>query len=97
MKLFKLTRTDSVSYDEFDSVIVAAKDAIDAVTIHPTGDDIHVTNGVWMSTYTNGGEYPHDSHSWPLYKDVNTLIVQLLGTTSKEIKRGVILASFIAG
>lgn len=37
MKLYLVERTNQVGYDEYASAIVAAKDAVDALTISPAG------------------------------------------------------------
>lgn len=52
MKLYLLKRLDDFSYDEYDSAIVAAKNADDAETIHPSGREDEPTQGLY-STWTN--------------------------------------------
>jgi hypothetical protein len=39
MKIYLLTRTDSFGYDDFVSAVVIAKNEVDAITIHPSGND----------------------------------------------------------
>jgi hypothetical protein len=45
MKIYKISRTDTIGYDEFDSIVVFARSAKDAktVTFRPDGTDI----GCW--------------------------------------------------
>ena len=100
MKLYKISRTNKIGYDEYDSAIVAAKSATDAITIHPSGYVTHVKNGAWMGTYSDGSkkgeEYDNNYRSdWVCFSDIKTLEVEFLGTTKMD--RGLILASFNAG
>lgn len=38
MNIYKVSRTDKISYDEYDSFIVVASNLEDARKIHPNGD-----------------------------------------------------------
>ncbi len=38
MKLFLVSRLDSIGWDEFDSFVVAAENEKSALEFHPTGD-----------------------------------------------------------
>jgi len=94
-------------YDTYDSVVVAAKSAKDARTIHPSSTPIYyiadthrrftfLKNGKWLSKWGSGEvtEELYDN-GWVSPKKINTLNVEFLGKTKQP--RGVILASFNAG
>jgi len=99
MNLYKVSRTDEVGYDEYDSMVVSAKTGSDALKIHPSPFSTHITDGKWMGTYSggknSGGEYEQGDHDWVPFSEVHNLEVELLGETTRD--RGVILASFNAG
>ena len=82
MNIYKLTRPDTCGYDEYDSVIVAAKNEDDAKTIHPSHPGLPVTDD----------EVQYDS--WVRLSKVQ---VELIGIANPSIPRGVICASFNAG
>lgn len=95
MKLWLVSRTDRVGYDEYDSMVVAAETEEEARKIHPSD---HLSNmGVFYDNgwkWVIGGvlrEYSGDSWANP-----DQLTVEYLGTTDREIK-GVIISSFNAG
>ena len=92
MKLYKLERTDKTDYDEYDSVIIAAKSPKDARKQSPAGYEI--TDGKWMKVL-RGQDYEDRHHGWVDPNKVDTLDVTFLGHT--KLKRGVVLASFNAG
>jgi len=99
MKLYKISRVDTVGYDEYDSAVVSAKTKKDARTIHPSPYVTHIKDGVWMGTYSGGknkgGEYEQGSHDWVSLHEADKLEAEFLGDTNMD--RGVILASFNAG
>lgn len=82
MKLFLISQSVNSHYDTYDSAVVIAKDAQDACTINPRGDDKPVRNTVERFS------------SWCSLKDVQ---VELLGKAKIGSKRGVVCASFNAG
>lgn len=81
MNLYLLTQDDADGYDTYDSVVVCATSKADAVTIYP------------CSYSTEWGTIRH--RVWALTPDLVT--AEYIGTAGKEIKRGVILASFNVG
>ena len=83
MKLWKVTNNTVTGYDTYDAVIVAAETEEEARMIHP-------------STYEKNwdGKVSRSWAEWGAAKD-NT--VEYIGTTDREIPKGVILASFNAG
>ena len=85
MNLYLIYRKGSVDYDEYDSAVVCAKSAEDAITIHPD---------VQGNPVTNEPDEDMVYSSWVFKKDV---AVDYLGIASKELDRGVIIASFNAG
>lgn len=97
-KLWLVSRTDVVGYDEYDSMVVAADTELEARTIHPNGfTKAKMVDGYWRFFYDNPGSSFHGE----LYNDscwayVMKLNVEYLGTTDRDIK-GVVLASFNAG
>jgi len=93
MKLWLVSRTDRIGYDEYDAVVVAAETEDAARKTYPSGD-LHIRwdeeKGTFTSTIYEGRWF---DHSWGKVSD---LTVEYLGTTDREIE-GVILASFNAG
>lgn len=98
-KLWLVRRTDRVSYDEYDSMVVAADTELEARTYHPNGYvKAKMVDGYWRLFWDNPesslhGERYNCASGW---SDVESLIVEYLGTTDRDIK-GVILSSFNAG
>ena len=84
-------------YDTYDSVVVAAENEEEARNIYPDDFVTHITDGKWMGTYTQGGEYVYTSNGWVRYSEIGRLKVTLIGTADSKINKGVILASFNAG
>lgn len=78
MKLFLLTRKDSITWEEYEGAVVCAKNEKDARSIHPDGSvyDEAAISSVW--------------NTWATQKNI---ICQEIGTANKDQKRGVILAS----
>jgi hypothetical protein len=89
MNLYKLERTDSLGYDEYDSMIVAAPNEQEARIMHPDGD--HWVDGEWKFK-DRDGDYRWSTSDWC---NPNDLKVECIGTTHLTI--GVVLASFNAG
>ena len=81
MKLYKVDRPGHMGYDEYDSMIVAAKSEDEARKIHPSG------RGFLAPLFED----------WVRLRHTNTLTVTLIGTALKGTESGVILASFNAG
>lgn len=83
LKVWKIERTENVSYDEYSAAVVIAATEAAARKIHPDG------------TGTAVGEGKHD-YSWPV-KPAD-LTVTLIGEAERNLKAGtVICASFHAG
>lgn len=85
MKLWLLTREGDADWDTYDSAVVAAETAEDAVLIHPDGEhrnwpprDRRLSNATWAKTLTE-------------------VTAKLIGDAAPDIDRGVVLASFNAG
>lgn len=99
MKIYKVSRTDRISYDQYDSFICYARDEIEAKDIPPVDYIVwDPDNERWSEEYF-ADEPPEDrfaSRAWPVGK--NTLLkVELLGEGFDFNTPGVILASFNAG
>lgn len=93
-KLWLVSRTDQVWYDGWDSMVVAADTEEEARFTHPSGYvGPHIVEGRWSGwVWLSSGDAYHSS-GWG---NVDTLTVEYLGTTDRDIK-GVVLASFNAG
>jgi len=89
MYLFKLGRTDDWGYDEYGSMVVAAKDEQEARLMSPDGD--HWIDGEWKFK-DRDGDYRWSTSTWC---NPNDLKVEFIGTT--HLPKGVVLASFNAG
>lgn len=100
MNLYLLTRTDKVSYDDYDSAVVAAPSKKAALLTHPNsqfyqyGKDGKVYNTHDRSVAGYGRWYGYDS--W-VGEKLENIEVTLLGKAKKGLKSGVVLASFNAG
>jgi hypothetical protein len=93
MNLYLVSQDIKNRYDIYDSVVVAAETASDALDIHPS-PNIQVLDGVWKWAY-KGKSYVQGDFAWLPYSDIYLLEVKYIGETTEE--RGVILASFNAG
>ena len=63
MYLYKLERTDSWSYDEYDSAIVAAPTEQDARLMNPDGEGVYWVDGEWKRK-DRDGTYRWYTSSW---------------------------------
>ena len=81
MNLYLLTQETHVSYDTYDSVVVAAETEEQAIDTRPDGQDWAVEKGFW-----NG---------WAFLREQVT--VKLIGVAAEGIEAGVVIASFNAG
>jgi hypothetical protein len=88
MNLWLLSRTDDVSWDEYEAVVVAAESPQRAMEIHPDG------NATFNGTDWRTARGFTDGQTWA---DPNSLKVDFLGTAKPGTRAGVILASFRAG
>ena len=88
MNLYLLTQTETVGYDTFDAMVVAAKSEDEARKIHP-----------YNNSSLRPDEDPWDEEpffaSWALTPEAVT--VTLLGVAKRGTKAGIILTSFNAG
>jgi hypothetical protein len=84
MNLYKISQPEeNVSYDTFDSAIVAAESEAEAATIHP--------NGYGSVPY----EREYVSGCW--VNDPNQVSVEFIGVAKEGTVAGVILSSYNAG
>jgi hypothetical protein len=92
LKLFLVSRTDKISYDEYDSMVVAAASDDDArrMTPSPLYDRYKTETGVFLHEDDNGR-----LNAWPMR--LSTLSVRYIGVAEPGLKPGVIIASFNAG
>ena len=100
MKLYKLSQEINNHYDTYDSAIVCAENEEEARKIHPAPYVTHYRDGVWYGTYSRPPfeEYEQDYLSnWVNFDQIDKIKVEYIGEASKDLKKGVILASFNAG
>lgn len=100
MNLYLISQTINEGYDTYDSAVVAAESEDEARKIHPSPFVTHVTDEVWMGTYSGGDhigeEYEaNEDLCWVRFSDIHHITVEYLGATEKP--KGLILASFNAG
>lgn len=81
MNLYYISRSDSASYNEFESAVVVAASEDDARNTHPSGD-----NSNWQDTSEDGA--PWD------WVSPNSVQVRHIGIAA-DGESGVICASFI--
>lgn len=92
MKIYKVTRTDLWSYDDFDSFVCVAPDMETAKRLIPAhGYQERIETHTWAEK--DKGEY---FHAWTA--DKNAVKVELLGIADATFdKTKILLASFNAG
>ena len=103
MKLYKVSRTDRLNYDQFDSMVVIAIDENDARTKHPDGES-YLKDNIWYRMKLDYStreikEMRDNRGTWVQGGYIGTLQVDYLGEAANDIVsfNGVILASFNAG
>lgn len=96
MKLWRLSQSENNGWDTYDSAVVAAETAEDAIRVSPDGDEW--IDGKWKTVIKSGpraGEcYTAYCHGWCSPDKVS---VTLIGEAADGVKAGVICASFNAG
>ena len=85
LKLYLLTRNREWDYDEFDSLVVAAKSPKDAIKIGPDGKDIDWNVPRMEQSCSSHWEKP------------GNIVIECIGTAAKSLKRGCVHSSFRAG
>jgi hypothetical protein len=85
LRLYQLRQSVNTGYDTFNSVIVAAVDKADAITMSP---DVYDKKPLPFSRE----EYHRTT--WASQQDVKA---EYIGDAAPTVQRGIILASFIAG
>ena len=81
MNIYKVERTDTVGYDEFDSFIIIAPSLDIARETNPRGEP--VDNGSFSS--------------WVSRKDIDSLEITRIGVADEDQQPGIVLASYNAG
>lgn len=100
MYLYKLTQTINNHYDTYDSVIVCAENEEEARRIHPSSllpdnkDAMYYDNGRRLVSEFNEDT---DDDTWVEFNPIDQIKVEYIGEASKNLKKGVVLASFNAG
>ncbi|MTB53061.1 hypothetical protein [Lewinella sp. W8] len=95
MKIYLITQDLVHGYDTYDSAVVSAESEEDAKNIHPSECVTHIKDGMWMGTFTKGGEYEYTSRNWVSASNLDQVKVQYIGESKRG--RGLILSSFNAG
>lgn len=101
MNIYKVSRTDKIDYDEYDSFICYARDELEAKDIPPASYIVwDPDNKRWADDYEMDSGQPAEdrmmSRGWPVAADT-LLKIELIGKGPDDAKPGVILASFNAG
>lgn len=97
MNIYKVSRTDTIGYDEYDSFVIACKDEETARNTYPStfmsgkDDDFGKWNG---KEFIDSSGYVYDSYCWT--DKPETLEVRLLGKSAKGVS-GLLCVSFNAG
>lgn len=98
MNLYKVSRTDSVRYEEFDSIVVQAPDEQSARRIHPKHEEEGIYwdlgQGCWKEKIDSESRKYNDMF-WT--SDLNSLNIELIGKANPSLDKTVIHSSFQAG
>lgn len=86
MNLYLISQRVNNDYDTYDSAVVCASDEADAKTIHPGNRE----DGTPEGSNSRDADYG----TWTCQSNVK---VEFIGIAQKDMKRGVVLASFNAG
>ena len=81
MNIFKVERTDKVGYDEYDSFVIIAESENEARVTDPSGKPVE--DSIFSS--------------WVKVRDLDKLIVTLIGVANEDQEPGIVLTSFNAG
>ena len=94
MKLYLVSRTDVVDYDQYDSMVVVAPSEEEARNFGPRGDIVYV-DGKWIDKATRKEE---DTRFFDWAEDPESLTVEMVGAARPDLEAGhVVCASFNAG
>lgn len=83
MNIYKVSRTDDWSYDDYSDIIVIAETPEIALRLTPDGKYQEDDESLW------------NNYSWPNHR--KHLTVRLIGTATDGSVQGVIMGSFHAG
>jgi hypothetical protein len=91
MNIYKVSRTDTVGWDQYDAFVCIAETEEAARNMHPYEDD---HDDIWdiPDTYDDG--YRRNT-GWVKRKEIGTLKIEHIGTA--DGLPGIILSSFCAG
>ena len=96
MNIYKVTRTDNVDCDNFDSFVCYAESEDAARVMNPDRDTAVVKDGKWVVDLF-GKMIVRIRWAWIKASELHTLKVELLGVSDTETEPKFILASFKAG
>lgn len=93
MKLYKISQEVNNNFDTYDSAIVCAENEEEAKKICP--DKFYKLEGdEWVFRRGDGSIVDKRCYTWC---DIKYVTVEYIGEAKKELKKGIILASFNAG
>jgi hypothetical protein len=96
MKIYLIKGPSHKYLDYYESAIVIAKNKQDARTIHPNRD-VTFVEGEWMRLNSKGYPFKDKDTGWVDANKINKLDITHIGQAVRGSKRGVVLASFLAG
>ncbi|ADV46459.1 hypothetical protein [Nitratifractor salsuginis] len=95
MNIYLLSQDENTGYDTYDSMVVYAEDEDQARKISPDGAYAWVNNGWCFLPHKQKCAEPEERGDWA--NKLENIKVKFLGTTDRDVKPGVICASFNAG
>ena len=102
MKLYKLSQEINTGCDTYNSAIVCAKNEEQARKIYPDSFITYNNKNQWYLTYPKKSKpsihgYIYTGDCWVNAEQLDKIKVEYIGEASKNLKKGLILASFNAG
>lgn len=94
MNIYLVERGSFSKPNSYDSVVVVAHSVNSARRIHPSKIVTHIKDGKWMCTNFMGKEYEYKFDSWVPFSNIDLLKVKKIGVADKNVKPGVVNASY---
>ncbi len=95
MNIYKIERTDTWGYDDYDSAVVVAATAKDARETYPNGIGGLYSYCSGQGCFVTEQAKPFSWGGWPQTTDL--VKATLIGTAADGMEPGVVCASFNAG
>lgn len=96
LKIYKVWRDEYV-YDDYDSIVVIAKDEEEAKRTHPEKGIYYDDEKMQFYEIHNDTSLFHYNDVWRWTKDLSELKIEYIGEAKEGSKKGIVLASFNAG